>query len=162
MPEEDSRERVNRELIELLNELRVALPGVQVLFAFLLTIPFAPRFSTLSAGDRRVYFGAILATAISSALLIAPSAHHRARFRQGTKEQLLRAANAFALAGMFFLALAMAAAMYVVTQALYESGVATTVAAVTGAAIIGLWFAAPLLYRRDGEVTRFPPRRRPG
>jgi hypothetical protein len=150
MSEEDPRERVNRELIELLNELRVALPGVQVLFAFLLTIPFAPRFSTLNAGDRRVYFGAILATAISSALLIAPSAHHRARFRKGTKEQLLKVANAFALAGMFFLALAMAAAMYVVTHALYESGVATTVAAVMGAAIIGLWFAAPLLYRRDG------------
>ena len=151
MPEdEDPKERVNRELIELLNELRVALPGVQVLFAFLLTIPFAPRFSTLNAGDRRVYFGAILCTAISSALLIAPSAHHRATFRMGTKEQLLKVANGLALAGMFFLALAMAAAMYVVTQALYKSDVATTVAAVVGGGIILLWFALPLLYRRDG------------
>ena len=164
MPDdEDPKERVDRELIELLNELRVALPGVQVLFAFLLTIPFAPRFSMLNAGDRRVYFGAILATAISSALLIAPSAHHRARFRKGSKEPLLRVANKLALAGMFFLALAIAAAMYVVTQALYESDLATTVAVVVGASIILLWFAAPpLLYRNNDEVTRSPPRTPPG
>jgi hypothetical protein len=156
VPDEDPQERVNRELIELLNELRVALPGVQVLFAFLLTIPFAPRFSLLDAGDRRVYFGAVLATAISSALLIAPSAHHRARFRKGTKEQLLKLANGLALAGMFFLALAMAAAMYVVTQTLYAPGIATAVAAGVGGAIAVLWFVTPIFYRR-GSVTPVPP-----
>src|SRR6476659_11026750 len=99
---EDPAERVDRELIELLNELRVALPGVQVLFAVLLTIPFTQRFDTLGAGYRRVYFAAVITTTISSALLIAPSAHHRMRFRHGSKEQILKVANTLALAGMFF------------------------------------------------------------
>jgi hypothetical protein len=145
MPE-DPAERVNRELIELLNELRVALPGVQVLFAFLLTIPFTQRFSTLETGDRRVYFAAVVTTTISSALLIAPSAHHRARFRHRSKEQILKVANAFALAGMFFLALAMAAAIYVITHSLYATDVAALVAGGLGAGTILLWFAVPFLY----------------
>ena len=148
---EDPAERVDRELIELLNELRVALPGVQVLFAFLLTIPFTQRFSTLGTADRQVYFGAVITTTISSALLIAPSAHHRMRFRRGSKERLLKVANSLALAGMFFLALAIAAAIYVITHALHESGVAALVAGAVGAATILLWFGVPFLYR-PGEA----------
>jgi hypothetical protein len=80
---EEADERANRELIELLNELRVALPGVQVLFAFLLTVPFSQRFTTLDAADRRIYYAAMLATAAATLCLIAPTAHHRLRFRSG-------------------------------------------------------------------------------
>jgi hypothetical protein len=145
---EDHHERVDRELIELLNELRVALPGVQVLFAFLLAIPFSQRFGTLEPSDRRVYFGAVIATTISSALLIAPSAHHRMRFRHGSKEQILKVANVLSLMGMLFLALAMSASIYVITNALYASGVAALVAGVVAGTTILLWFAAPLLYAR--------------
>ena len=154
---EDPKERVNRELIELLNELRVALPGVQVLFAFLLTIPFTQRFNTLGPADRRLYLVAVITTTISSALLIAPSAHHRARFRTGSKEQILKVANSLALAGMFFLALAMAAAMYVIAHSLYASDVAALVSGALGAGTVLLWFAVPFLYaRRDGIAA--PPR----
>ena len=151
---EDRQERVDRELIELLNELRVALPGVQVLFAFLLTIPFSQRFTTLSTTDRRIYFGAVITTTISSALLIAPSAHHRMRFRHGSKEQILKVANALALAGLLFLALAIAAAIYVVTHALYASNVAALVAGAIGAGTIVLWFAVPFLYKGAEDGTR--------
>jgi Family of unknown function (DUF6328) len=88
--DESPGERANRELIELLNELRVALPGVQVLFAFLLTVPFTQRFDVLDATERRVYYAAVMTTAVSTLFLIAPTAHHRLRFRSGVKEQLLR------------------------------------------------------------------------
>ena len=143
---EDPKERVDRELMELLNELRVVLPGVQVLFAFLLTIPFTQRFSALGATDRRVYFGAVIATTISTALLIAPSAHHRMRFREGSKDQILKVANVLSLLGMLFLSVAIAAAIYVIAHSLYESGVAALVAGLVGGATILLWFAAPFLY----------------
>jgi hypothetical protein len=98
--EESAAERANRELIELLNELRVALPGVQVLFAFLLVVPFSDRFDRLDASDRRVYFAAVLATVASTICLMAPTAHHRLRFRSGIKEQLLRVGNVFAIVGL--------------------------------------------------------------
>src|SRR5919205_1157647 len=91
--DEERSERLNRELIELLNELRVALPGVQVLFAFLLAMPFTQRFERLAARDKAVFFAGLLATLVGSALLIAPSAYHRLRFRAGDKEQLIRTAN---------------------------------------------------------------------
>jgi hypothetical protein len=147
---EDHKERVDRELMELLNELRVALPGVQVLFAFLLTVPFAQRFTVLSATDRRVYFAAVVLSAAASALLIAPSAHHRLRFRGGAKERMLKVANALAVGGMVALVLAMGAAVYVIASVLYSHGAAATVAGVVTAAIAGLWFVLPLTYPRDG------------
>jgi hypothetical protein len=138
--QEDPDERANRELIELLNELRVALPGVQVLFAFLLTIPFTQRFTELDAGDRRIYFMAVLATAAATLCLIAPSAHHRLRFRAGVKEHLLRVANALAIAGLVLLAFAITAATYVVAGAL-------------AGAFVLVWFVLPFLYGRS----RTPP-----
>src|SRR5262249_51360667 len=87
------REDLDRELIELLNELRVALPGVQVLFAFLLAVPFANGFPKLSQTGRDVFFAAFLATALSTALLIAPSSYHRLRWRQNDKERMLVISN---------------------------------------------------------------------
>jgi len=146
---ESADERANRELMELLNELRVALPGVQVLFAFLLTIPFSQRFTELDANDKRVYFWAVLATAGATLCLIAPTAHHRLRFRSGVKEQLLRVANAFALVGLVLLAFAVSAATYVVTDLVYPGTLPRVVAGVLAGAFVVVWFLVPLFYRRE-------------
>jgi predicted neutral ceramidase superfamily lipid hydrolase len=145
--EESSAERANRELIELLNELRVALPGVQVLFAFLLTVPFSQRFDQLDATDRRVYYLAVVTTAAATLFLIAPTAHHRLRFRSGIKEQLLHVANVLALIGVAFLAVAMTIVTYLITDMLYDASAATVAAACLAGAFVLVWFAAPLLYR---------------
>jgi hypothetical protein len=142
-------ERANRELIELLNELRVALPGVQVLFAFLLTVPFTQRFDDLDSGDRRVFYAAVLLTAVATLCLIAPSAHHRLRFRGNVKEHLLRAANVFAVVGLALLALAMSAVTYVVTDLVYPGDLPALVAALLIGAFALVWFVLPFLYRSE-------------
>src|SRR5689334_23690832 len=97
--EEPRRERINRELIELLNELRVALPGVQVLFAFLLGVPFTQRFGRVSDLQKDVYFLTFLCAAAATALLIAPSTYHRMDWRRGDKEHLLVVSNRLVLSG---------------------------------------------------------------
>jgi hypothetical protein len=145
---ESKEERLDRELIELLNELRVALPGVQVLFAFLLGLPFTQRFRTVTDLQRDVYFLTFLSTAAATALLIAPSAYHRLEWRRGDKEHLLVVSNRLAIAGTVFLALAIAGAVFVVTDVLFETASAAVLAAVT-AAFFGLfWYALPLWRRR--------------
>ncbi len=151
---EGQGERVNRELIELLNELRVALPGAQVLLAFLLTVPFMQRFEELDAWDRRIYMFAVLSVAVACLLLIAPSAHHRMRFRQGAKLDIIRTANACALAGLLLLAVGVGASVYLVANLVYGD----TFAAVVGGALVAvtllLWFGLPLRFGRDGEQPR--------
>ena len=151
---ETPEERADRELIELLNELRVALPGVQVLFAFLLTIPFSQRFGVLDADDRRIYFAAVLATAAATLFLIAPTAHHRMRFRAPVKEHLLRVANVFALAGLVCLAFAVTAATFVITDLIYPGTLPRVVAASMAGAFVLLWFVVPLLYGRSTTPER--------
>jgi hypothetical protein len=146
---ERADERANRELIELLNELRVALPGVQVLFAFLLTIPFSQRFGILDDTDRRIYFAAVLATAASTLCLIAPTAHHRLRFRSGVKENLLRSANVLTVIGLILLAFAVTAVTYVITDVIYPGTLPRLVAAALGGSFVIGWFVLPLLYRRE-------------
>src|SRR4249919_1266533 len=111
-PGETEKQRHNRELIELLNELRVALPGVQVLFAFLLAVPFASGFPKLSPTGRDLYFTAFIATALSSVLLIAPSSYHRLRWRQHDKERMLIISNALTIAGLFSLAVAITCVVF--------------------------------------------------
>jgi len=108
---EDKAARLDRELIELLNELRVALPGVQVLFGFLLTVPFSQGWSKVTDTERLVFFGTFLSTALATALLIAPSAQHRILWRAGDKEALLKRANALAILGTMFLALSITGAV---------------------------------------------------
>src|ERR671910_3374879 len=93
-----SPERVNRELIELLNELRVALPGVQIMFAFLLAVPFTQRFERVTELQKDVFMVALLCTLAGTVFLIAPSAFHRIRFRDRDKEALIKTANVFAIA----------------------------------------------------------------
>ena len=145
---EDPGERINRELIELLNELRVALPGAQVLLAFLLTIPFMQRFDALDAADRRIYMFAVIAAALGSLLLIAPSAHHRMRFRQRAKEDIIRAANFCAIAGMALLALAVGAGVYLVADVVYGRPFSGIVSGVLIAVTVLLWFVMPLVFFR--------------
>jgi len=146
---ESPEERANRELIELLNELRVALPGVQVLFAFLLGVPFTQRFTKLGELDQQLYVASVVATAAATFFLVAPTAHHRLRFRSGVKEQLLRVANAFAIVGLVLLAFAVSAVSYVVVGMVDGSPVPQLVAAGLGALAVVTWFVFPVLYRRE-------------
>jgi hypothetical protein len=147
--EESRQARVNRELIELLNELRVALPGVQVLFAFLLAVPFSNRYSRTTEFQRAVFIVVLGATALSTAFFIAPSAYHRLNFRKHEKEALLLTSNKFAIAGMAFLAVSMVGVIVLVTDVIYP-GLATVVLGVVSAlAFGGLWFAFPLAKRRS-------------
>jgi Family of unknown function (DUF6328) len=145
--EEDKSERLDRELIELLNELRVALPGVQVLFGFLLAVPFTQRFEQVTLTERRVFFATFLCTAIATALLIAPSAQHRILWRAHDKEALLRRANALAIAGTVFLAGAVTGAVWVVTGLIYNEAPTAVVTAATAGLFAWVWFAAPLIRR---------------
>lgn len=146
MPE-DQDQRLDRELIEFLNELRVALPGVQVLFAFLLTVPFTQRFSTVSTVQEDAYFASFLCAAVATVLLIAPSAYHRLQWRQRDKEHMLVVANRLAIAGTVFLALAITGSIFFVTDFLFG---ALPTGLVTGA-VSGLftwfWYGLPLVRR---------------
>lgn len=137
----------DRELIELLNELRVALPGVQVMFAFLLAVPFSQGFKTVSPTQKTAFFLSLMTTAIASALLIAPSSFHRIQWRQGDKERLLVISNGFAIAGLGFLALSMTAVVFTVTDYLYGAPASTIASTGVGALFGLLWYAIPL-YRR--------------
>ena len=144
---ETEQERLNRELDQLVSELRVALPGIQVLLAFLLTVPFTTRFHDLSTSARDVYFAAVTLVATSSVLLIAPTVHHRVRFRDGTKEEMIYAANRLALAGTACLALGLGAAMYVAGEAAFPGGAARWVGPFMTLLAAILWFALPLRFR---------------
>ena len=143
MPE-GAEERRDRELIELLNELRVALPGVQVLFAFLLAVPFANGFPKLSPTGRDVFFAAFIATALSTVLLIAPSSYHRLRWRQHDKERMLVISNALTIAGLLCLAVAITCTIFVITDFLFHTAWAATFTAFVGALFVVLWYGLPL------------------
>jgi hypothetical protein len=144
---ETKAQRLDRELGELLQELRVLLPGVQVLFAFLLTIPFTVGFSSVGSAERLVYMVGFCCTTLSAVLLIAPSARHRARFREHDKEALIHAANRLALAATVFLGAAIAAVGLLIGEYLYgwiEGGV---VASVTVGLIGWFWYGWSVLRR---------------
>jgi predicted membrane channel-forming protein YqfA (hemolysin III family) len=149
--EESKDERLDRELIELLNELRVALPGVQVLFAFLLAVPFTQRFERLTGAQEDVFFAAFLCTAVATALLIAPSAYHRLRWREHDKEHMLQTSNRLAIAGTVFLAAAIIAVVYLVTDLIFGL-TATLVATLLATVLFGwLWYGLPLVRRLRGR-----------
>lgn len=155
--EETEDERLDRNLGELLQELRVALPGVQVLFAFLLAVPFQQNFTEISSFEKDVYFVTLLCTAISAALLISPSAYHRLTFHLQQKRQLVFLANRLTIAGLGFLALAMTGAVTLITDVLF-GGVATVVfGAATAAMFVALWGVLPL--RRRLRLAQRGPRR---
>ena len=151
MAEETHEERVNRELIELLNELRVALPGVQVLFAFLLAVPFSQRFEQTTDLQRDTFMVALLSTLAGSVFLIAPSAYHRIRFRDRDKEALLQISNIFAIVGMVFLAIGMTSVVFLVTDIIFRGAVTAVVTSVTAGLFTVVWFVLPLARKSQGS-----------
>jgi phosphatidylserine synthase len=144
---DDEEARLDRELIELLNELRVALPGVQVLFAFLLTLPFTNRFEKISGVERLVYFVALLATTLASALMIAPSAYHRLRARDADKEQLIQTSSRLLIGGMAALVVAITCAVYVIADLIYGAPTGILTAAATAVVFGWFWWGLPLTRR---------------
>ena len=148
---ESEYERTARELGELLQEFRVALPGVQVLFAFLLTVPFSARFGTVTPLQEGVFFATLVCTALSAGLLLAPSAHHRLLWRRRARERRLRVANRFAIAGIILLALAMMGTVFVITDVLFGSISASVAAILIAAFFLYVWFVVPIRYRPNGE-----------
>ena len=141
---ETQDERENRELIELLNELRVVLPGVQVLFAFLLTIAFSSKFATISHVERVTYMVAFFSTALTSVFLMTPTVFHRIRFRKGDKEALLRFTNRYVLAAMGCLSVAMVSVIWLVCELALSQATANLIAVISAVVIVGLWFAIPV------------------
>jgi uncharacterized protein DUF6328 len=152
MADDDEDGRRDRELIELLNELRVALPGVQVLFAFLLAVPFAGAFADVTSTQRRAYMVALLCTLAGSVFLIAPTTFHRIRFRDRDKEHLLQVANRFAIVGSVFLAVGMTASVFLVTDYLYAGTTAVVVGLLTAALFAAVWFGLPLWREAKDEA----------
>ena len=145
--DETEEERLDRQLIELLNEVRIAIPGVQVLFAFLLTVPFAARWQETTELQRDAYFATLLLTATATALLMAPAAVHRLRFRKGDKRVIVDWAHRLTIAGMAVLGVAMTGAVFLVTDVLYEVTSAAIAAAGVLGLIVGLWFVLPMTRR---------------
>ena len=142
--DETPEERADRNLAEMLQELRVALPGVQVLFAFLLTVPFSQNFTRLSAGQQKLYYGILIATALATVLLIAPTAHHRLLFRQRDKEHLVVISNRYAIAGLAVLASAILGALFLIGDYLYGTETTVIVTACVGLVLVGVWYALPI------------------
>jgi hypothetical protein len=151
MSEESKSERLDRELGELLQELRVILPGVQVLLAFLLTAPFQQRFAQLPGSMRNAFFASIVCATLATAFLIAPSAHHRLRWRAGEKERLVRVGNQMAIIGTVFLAAAIVLALYVITDVLFTTNLAVLTAIAALVVFGGLWYVLPMLGRQPQE-----------
>src|SRR6185295_850982 len=110
----DEEERRDRQMLELLNELRIALPGVQLLFGFLLTVPFTQRFADVTSFQRNVYYVTLISAACSTICFIAPSAVHRLRFHQNDRAYVIESANKLAIAGLAFLALALVCAVLLI------------------------------------------------
>ena len=142
--DESEKERLDRNLEELLQELRVALPGVQVLFAFLLVVPFQMRFADITTFQRTVYFVTLLLATAATACLIAPTAHHRIEFRQQDKERIVFSATKLAIVGLALLAAAMTGAVLLITDFLYHSDTVAIVAAGVALLFFVLWFAWPV------------------
>ena len=151
MADEDDREegesrkdRLDRELIELLNELRVALPGVQVLFAFMLAVPFANGFPKLSPLDRDIFFLAFITTALATAFLIAPSSYHRLRWRDRDKERMLVVSNRLTIVGLALLAVSITGTVFVITDFLFHRAWAALFTALIAVVFLVLWYGLPL------------------
>ena len=144
-PRDDEERKRDRQMIELLNELRIALPGVQILFAFLLTVPFTQRFRELTSFEVDVFYITLLATMLSTGCLIAPSAAHRLRFHQKERVWLIESANAMMIAGLGFLAIAIGAAFLLITDVLFSGARVWIYSSIVWLVILGLWFARPLV-----------------
>lgn len=145
--DETPNERHDRQLVELLNELRVALPGVQMLFGFLLAVPFTQRFTSLTDGERWLYYVTFTATACASACFIAPTSFHRIIWRRGAKRLLVHIASGLTIVGTVFLAAAIVGSVGLVTSLVFGAGPATFAAGLSTGVLVALWYAAPLAIR---------------
>jgi hypothetical protein len=145
--DESEDARLDRNLSELLQELRVALPGVQVLFAFLLAVPFQAGFRHISSFQEKAYFATLLCTAVSAAMLISPTAYHRMTFRFQQKRHLVKLANRLTIAGLAFLALAMTGAIILITDVLFGGVTTAVTGALAGGMFFYLWYLMPLRRR---------------
>ncbi len=137
----------DRQMIELLNELRVALPGIQMLFGFLLVVPFSDGFDKVTAFQRDVYFATLLCGAIATGFLIAPSSAHRLLFHRGERPWLIEHANRMLIGGIVFLGLTLVGAILLVTDFLFGGAADFVFPPLIALLLIGLWFARPLSRR---------------
>jgi amino acid transporter len=134
----------DRQMIELLNELRVALPGVQIFFAFLLTVPFTQRFAKLTSFQVDVYYVTLILTALCAACLIAPSASHRLRFHQNDRAWIIESANSLLIAGLALLAAAIGCAVLLITDLLFDGPRVWIYTAFVVLVVVWLWFLRPI------------------
>ena len=142
-------------MVELLNELRVALPGVQILFAFLLTVPFAQGFQRTTSFQRELYYAVLIATVLSTVCLIAPTATHRLRFHQNEREWLIESANTLMIAGLGFLTIAIGSAFLLITDVLFDGARVWIYSVLVWLTILVLWFGRPL-YRQVRGLSSGP------
>jgi hypothetical protein len=148
---EEEQERLDRRLSELLQEMRVAMPGVQVLFGFLLAVPFQQGFQSITSSQRMIYFCTLLASAVATAFLIAPTAFHRLMWQQHRKPEIIRLGNRQFIAGLVALALAMIGAVALVTDVLFKGSTLVVTVVAVGLLFAWLWFGLGLLRRFQAE-----------
>jgi uncharacterized membrane protein len=147
---EDEQERLNRQLEELLNEVRVAMPGVQVLFGFLLAVPFQQGFDTITSSQRHLYFATLVAAAVATAFFIAPTAYHRINFEQHEKKRIIHLGNREFLTGLVALALAMNGAVALVTDLIFQGSTLVVTVVLMASLFAWLWFGLGVVRRLRG------------
>ncbi len=145
--DETPAERADRNLMELLQELRVAVTGVQVLFAFLMAVPFQQRFATVSQFQETTYFVTLLLSVSATGFMIAPSAYHRLNFAKKDKRHIVDAASRLAIGGLILLALAMTGAVLLITDLLFKETTVSITVAFTALLFATVWFVLPLIRR---------------
>jgi cation transport ATPase len=155
--EETQKDRLNRNLDQLLQELRVAIPGVQVLFAFLLAVPFSTRFNRVDQFERVIFFIALVFAAVSVVLLMAPSIQHRILFRHDQKPYLVHVGTVLTIAGMTALAIAMTLSIVLVAHFLYGTWAASITGATALLSFATIWYALPIGRRRHAGPPRDDP-----
>jgi hypothetical protein len=148
--DETEEERLDRNLMELLQELRVALPGIQVLFAFLLVVPFQQGWAQVTDFEQQVYYITLLLTAAASICLIGPTARHRMRFRELDKQWIVETANRLTIAGLVFLGGAICGVLMLITHVVYDSTLTAVVVAVFAIFLAWVWFVAPVVRELRG------------
>jgi hypothetical protein len=154
--QESHAERADRNFVELLQGARVAVTGVQVLFAFLLTVPFSTGFARMDSADRWLYYVALVSAATASICYIAPTAQHRVLFRQGRKETLVRRSNTYGILGALALAVSMTTSTMFVIDYLFHATLAWITAGLLAALALWTWFGQAALSRSDGTDQSSP------
>jgi ABC-type multidrug transport system permease subunit len=150
-PEETEQAKLARNMAELLQELRVAQTGVQILFAFLLSVTFQARFGSATTLQRTTFVVTVLLTTLSAVLLITPVAWHRLYFRQGRRLDIIQWGNRFALLGLALLAMAMSGAVLLATSQVVGSVAAIVIGACALVVFATFWLVLPLSKKDRGR-----------